>query len=643
MIRGDVLRVLGVLTSLLLGLGWVASPDASAQARPRPDAAAFDKLVEAVENLDRVINSPQETRAVVQELEALRPRDDARRELRLRAFRCDYDDLGPPQKGLAYARAGLNDARRMKDVDSQVRFQLCVAYYINSSGLMSQSLVPVEEAIKLARTHEDPRLLADALAFRGSMRSVVGEQAAALGDFLDAQRILANANYRKHAEASLQNIAVAYRRMGDLTKAMDYLRQSAAFSEREGYWSSLTVSLLQMAYLQEDLGQLDESLATFNRALALTAQHELEYESAAAQLGMTSVLVKKARLDEAQSALDSAKQGFDRLGDRSNEGMLHLMRGEVLAGRGDHAAALEEYLESSRAFDADPNLRYMVELYAARSVSQEALGNFRAALNDLKLERSGRRKLTEEARTQQSLLLQYQFDTARRDLENARLESERRNQQARLDMVQRANRWQAAALVSIGLLVIVLMVMFVRQLRRTRRAHALALSAHALALTDALTGVANRRHVEAAAADMVAASRASGKPLAVVTFDLDGFKRVNDSHGHACGDRVLVSIARECEALLRDADLLGRIGGEEFVVLLPDTPPEHALQVADRLRVSVAHLDLSDIVPDLHVTISLGLAFLRPTDDGLHDVIDRADAALYRAKANGRNRAEIER
>ena len=135
-------------------------------------------------------------------------------------------------------------------------------------------------------------------------------------------------------------------------------------------------------------------------------------------------------------------------------------------------------------------------------------------------------------------------------------------------------------------------------------------------------------------------ARTTGEPLAVLTFDLDWFKRINDGHGHAGGDQVLVRVARACESVLRQNDLLGRIGGEEFVVLLPNTPQEGAATVAERLRECVARIDLSDIAADLNVTISLGLAMLRPQDDGLHDVIDRADAALYRAKKAGRNRVE---
>ena len=518
---------------------------------------------------------------------------------------------------------------------SQVRFLLCEANYIDSTGLVSQSLAPVEAALTLARAHGDARLQAQALSYRGGLRSLIGEQAAALADFLQAQRMLADAGLAKEAEAALQDIAVAYRRMGDYAKALDYLRQTVAVAERESDWGTLSIVLLQTAFLHEDQGRLDESLAVLRRVAALAAEHGLEYDGAAAQLGMASVHVKQGQWDAAEAALSAAGTGFDRLGDRSNEGMLHMLTGQILAGRGDHERALAEYLEASRAFDADPNLRYQVDLYASRSLSQEAMGNYRAALNDLKLERSGRRRLNDDARTQQSLLLQYQFDTARRDLQNARLESERRNQQKQLEVIRTANRWQAAALLSFALLLAGLVVVVLQQYRRTRRMQALA-------LTDALTGAANRRHVDAAAAEAVGRARVSGRPLSVLTFDLDSFKQINDRHGHAGGDRVLVRTVRECEAALRQGDLLGRIGGEEFIVLLPDTPPDHALQVAQRLRECVERLDLSDIAPGLRVTISLGLAMLRPQDDGVQGAIDRADAALYRAKEAGRNRVEVE-
>jgi diguanylate cyclase (GGDEF)-like protein len=635
------LRALRLSSSLLLGLGWLASANALAQTAvpppgaAQPGAAQFDQLIEQIERGDLIVTSPQEIRDVVQRLDALRPKDDALRELRLRGFRCDYDDLGPPASGLAFARAGQVDAQRLRDVGSQIRFGLCEANYIDGSGQITQSAIPVEAALTLARKHNEPRLLAQALVHRGALRSLLGQQAAALSDFLEAQRVYSKAGLQKEAEAGLQDIAIAYRRMGDYDKAMEYLRQSTMFAERDKFWGLLSVSLMQTAFLHEDRGQYAEALALLRRAAQVAAEHGIDYDVAAAHLGMASVQVKQGDLDAAATSLATARDGFDRLGDRSNEGMLQLLEGQVLAGHSDHASALVHYDESAHAFEADPNLRYQVDLYAARSLSHEALGDYRAAMDDLKLERTGRKKLNEDARTQQSLLLQYQFDTARRDLENARLQADRDSQQLRLAAIERANRWQLAALLSSGLLLALLLFLFLRQWRHMRRIKALA-------LTDALTGVANRRHVETAAAEAVATTRANGVPLAVLTFDLDWFKRINDGHGHAGGDQVLVRVARACEAALRQDDLLGRIGGEEFVVLLPGTPLPGAQQVAERLRASVERIDLSDIAPDLHVTISLGLSMLQPQDAGLHDVIDRADAALYRAKAAGRNRAEVE-
>ena len=633
------------LTLLLAVLGWCAnapaqtvtpgSPPDLSRFGSTPDAAQFDQLIEQVERGDLVVSGPQQVREVVRNLDTLRPRDDTGRELRLRGFRCDYDDLGQPAAGLAFARAGLTDAMRLGDVGAQILFGLCEASYIDGSGQTSQSAATVEKALALARKHNDRRLLARALAHRGNLRSLLGQQAAALSDFLEAQRVYTAAGLRKEAEAGLGDIAAAYRRMGDHAKALEYLRQSMAFAERQGDPGLLTVALMQTAFLHENLGHHDEALQVLRRAIDTAAAHGLEYNVAAANLATGSALVQKGDFSGAETALATARIGFERVGDRSNEAMLQLLEGMVLAGRGDDQLALEHYDRAARAFDADPNLRYQVDLYAARALSHEALGDYRAAMDDLKLERTGRRKLNDDARTQQSLLLQYQFDTARRDLENARLQSERHSQQQRLKAIERANRWQLAALLSTGLLLLLLGVMFLRQLRSMRRINRLA-------LTDALTGVANRRHVEVAAEQALDNARNADAPLAVLTFDLDWFKRINDGHGHASGDQVLVRVARACEAVLRQNDLLGRMGGEEFIVLLPNTQSDAALLVAERLRDSVHRLDLSDIAQDLGVTISLGLAMLRPQDDGVHDVIDRADAALYRAKEAGRNRVAVE-
>ncbi len=160
-----------------------------------------------------------------------------------------------------------------------------------------------------------------------------------------------------------------------------------------------------------------------------------------------------------------------------------------------------------------------------------------------------------------------------------------------------------------------------------------------LATTDGLTGLANRRRFLEALEHEVQRHRRYGTPLALVSIDVDRFKRVNDTWGHAVGDAVLRALSAICRAEVRDVDTVGRIGGEEFAVLLPDTAPEEAMAVAERLRVAVQAAPLLTAAGPLSVTLSLGVA-ASPPCDGADALLREADRALYRAKARGRNRVE---
>lgn len=158
------------------------------------------------------------------------------------------------------------------------------------------------------------------------------------------------------------------------------------------------------------------------------------------------------------------------------------------------------------------------------------------------------------------------------------------------------------------------------------------------AATDALTGLANRRAVQDTLTRMVAHSARAGTPLAAVLVDLDRFKQINDTYGHGRGDEVLATAADALRSAVRASDFVGRYGGEEFLVLLPDTDLKRALEVAESIRSTVATLELAEL--DKPVTASLGVAVM-PADGTDSDALIRnADRALYSAKQRGRNRVE---
>jgi two-component system, cell cycle response regulator len=156
------------------------------------------------------------------------------------------------------------------------------------------------------------------------------------------------------------------------------------------------------------------------------------------------------------------------------------------------------------------------------------------------------------------------------------------------------------------------------------------------AMTDSLTGLANRRHGFQELDRLVAASERHHRSLCVLMCDLDHFKTLNDTHGHAAGDSCLREAARRLSDAVRRDDLPVRWGGEEFLVLMPDASPEHAAEVAERIRHHVADPPFRAGDAELHVTMSVGWAMRFPGEAGA-DLVARADAALYEAKRRGRN------
>jgi diguanylate cyclase (GGDEF)-like protein len=168
-----------------------------------------------------------------------------------------------------------------------------------------------------------------------------------------------------------------------------------------------------------------------------------------------------------------------------------------------------------------------------------------------------------------------------------------------------------------------------------KRAVLLAAEAQKLAMTDALTGLANRRSTLDWLGRFLRVSNKDGTPLALVIFDIDHFKAINDCFGHPTGDAVLVRVAELARQQVRGEDLVGRIGGEEFVWMLPGVSPPQARELAERLRAAIEFGSADGDLP--RVTVSVGLAQFRAGDTA-EKLLARADAALYVAKDGGRNK-----
>ena len=161
-----------------------------------------------------------------------------------------------------------------------------------------------------------------------------------------------------------------------------------------------------------------------------------------------------------------------------------------------------------------------------------------------------------------------------------------------------------------------------------------------LATVDALTKVSNRRYFLHILEREHEQNKRYKKPLSLLMMDLDHFKKVNDTYGHAAGDYVLMEFARICSSMIRKADLMGRLGGEEFVIMLPNTDIENTRILAERIRIAVEQTIFEHQSSCFHMTVSIGLASLLPTEEIMNpqQLLAKADEYLYIAKEKGRNR-----
>ncbi len=159
-----------------------------------------------------------------------------------------------------------------------------------------------------------------------------------------------------------------------------------------------------------------------------------------------------------------------------------------------------------------------------------------------------------------------------------------------------------------------------------------------LSLTDPLTELSNRRSFSVDATRFFQLAIRHQYNLSCAMLDIDFFKKVNDTYGHDCGDKVLVTLAKACKKHLRKTDLLARFGGEEFCFLFYETDINHAALIAERIRHAISKLKFDSEKNQFSVTVSIGVSELLDSNDNIENMLKRSDDSLYKAKENGRNR-----
>lgn len=550
---------------------------------------------------------------------------------RARAAACGARSVDQADRALRVAEQGLADTQDAGSVEARILFHYCRAGALEFLRGERAGLPDYSEGIALAARHGLAELQGRGLHSRATTVSLLGEQARALIDLLEAQTVYRRARLEDQAERHLAAIAAAYRRMGELDTALRYLEQSRTYATGRADAWLLHQTLLQLGYVHYDREDYAASLQALEAAMRLHDVASSPYYRGVVRVAIAAAQIGQGRHVQALAALDLAAADFAQVdGDASAQIMLDLRRGEALAGMGRHEVALRRYNDVLLRLDGREHLRYLSIAHELRAASHRALGNAEAAVRDYMRYNEARTELDRMTRQQQDLLLRHRFDASRREIENRRLTRETELRREQVQSVQATRRWQGVALATSSALALLLAALGIRQLLLGRRLQHLA-------MTDALTGAGNRRSFEKGAAIASAHAHRHDRPLSVLAVDIDHFKRVNDTHGHGVGDEVLRGVTRACQQVLREQDRFARIGGEEFVALLPDTDAGAAAMVAERLRRAVEQMTFGEPGAEWAVTVSVGQVVAH-RGEAIAALLERADAALYRAKAEGRNR-----
>jgi diguanylate cyclase (GGDEF)-like protein len=422
------------------------------------------------------------------------------------------------------------------------------------------------------------------------------------------------------------------REIGDHTQALELNAEVIAWNQAHHATLALSVAQYLRGNIQEDMRDFGAAVNSFEAARSLSVGLGDVLGVAFSEMRICEVQLELGRLQEARKNCESAFASFSgaRAADMVKQTRSLLAQLDLKEGKATQALGTLNQVLADGAIDLQP--RIVASTYQVRARANAARGNFAAAYADLN-EYTTRYVAVDQARRAREIAGQRaRFETDRQIERNAALRRELELSRQRQLELQRLTWWAMCA----GALVIALLTAMLYETRRHRRQLA------KLANLDALTGLPNRRHIADLAASAIAEAAAARSTLTLALIDLDHFKVINDELGHAAGDQVLRDFARVSRENLRATDILGRWGGEEFLLLMPNTPPEWALGIVERLRSRALEIALPSSRPGLKVSLSAGLACTGANIASLDELVAFADAALYSAKEEGRNRVRVD-
>jgi diguanylate cyclase (GGDEF)-like protein len=561
-------------------------------------------------------------------LALLADRPDPDLEVQVRLLLCDYlveRDRAAAEQQLAVMSVSLPQVERAALRAGAMR---CQGKVLEANGNADHALALYEQAVNIATQQQDTAMLADALAARGHLRSSQGEFMLSLSDLRRAEELYERIADPARAITALNSIAVLYSRMGDNTQAIVMFKRALNLQRAANLRREEAVTLAQLARTYENMRHWQEAAQAFNASLEISRALSYARGEARALLGLATVTTAQGDAEAALLLLDEATQTQLNAADSMLLAQIDLARGAALRRIDRHAESMTALQRALPVFKRSGTLAELTAAHGELAAVYGALGRWRAAFEQQVEAQTANDQLLKNQLDQRFTALKVEFDAASKEKENELLSRENQANVKALTAADQAGKLQSVVIVLTVALALLLGGVAWHQ-RRTK------LRMRELALTDELTGVPNRRSVLARLEPLLREDAL--RACAMLIVDIDHFKSINDRHGHPAGDEALKRVATTLRESVREPAFIGRLGGEEFVVVLPDTNLMNAAEAGERLRVQVMGIDAARWMEGKSITVSIGVTVSRPGQDSPSDLLQRADAALYVAKNDGRN------
>lgn len=536
-----------------------------------------------------------------------------------------------PQRGLELAQSYKS---QHQDLLWQLRFLLCEGYAKEQLDKTAEAMLDYQRVLSFQEAAQDTELLAKALVLRGEQYALNAAYADALTDLQKAYQLelshgtKGRQNYVANALANLYADAA----VGDYEQAITLYKQSLEHWQNSGNLQGQATALFNLGGTYESSGQYKLALQYLNQALAIDQKRGDLDEIAYDKRAVARVLTKSGQADKALILLDEAIAHYQSRADAQMLAFCQLSRAISYRFLKRYKDAQQDFESAITYFNKKPDLRFEALLYKEFALLLAEMQQWQDAFAMQQRQHQKEAEIQQQLLDQRTSRLKIQLQTEQIQREKTELEVKNAAQHQALTDAEKLRFWQYLALCCAVLLILAMSLLFIRQ-------RALSARLKDMALTDELTHLPNRRHTLSLAQPLWQLWQYQQQAFCVLAIDIDFFKRINDQFGHSAGDMVLQKVAYCLRKALRPLDKLGRVGGEEFLVLLPATDLTKAQAIAQRLCHAVAALQWPHLAHSYVVTISLGLA-----QSGTHKDFMQlwccSDQALYQAKAKGRNRVE---